>query len=186
VVGYLASTGTAEAHDPAAPSRGRVAKAPSAALVRLAALDQARPSQSPAPSPARTLVAALPTLSETALLRPMVEQSVEQNDPSASVEGNAERAPSGPGAGASTASGGTSAEPVSCAPSCPPKRKSVISRLPQIILHNLDHVPVLAAVIVPMTEGVTITPAEGLPAVTFALKPTKITRGSGLVAVGQF
>lgn len=76
-----------------------------------------------------------------------------------------------------------------CEPGCPPKRpspKSPMSLLPEVILRNLNEVPVLAAFIMPVTEGVTITPAEGLPAVTFTVKPTKFTRGSGLVAVSRF
>jgi hypothetical protein len=61
-----------------------------------------------------------------------------------------------------------------------------IRRLPRAIVDNLAGLPVLGAFVVPVTEGLTIENAEGLPVVTFAVKPTKFGRGSGFVASGRF
>jgi len=46
----------------------------------------------------------------------------------------------------------------------------------------------LSSVLLPAARGVTIAQiqTEGAPAVRLTVRPTKITRGSGLVAVGQF
>jgi hypothetical protein len=61
-----------------------------------------------------------------------------------------------------------------------------IARVPGVILEHLQELPVLGAFVVPVTRGVTIEPGEWLPALTFALAPTKIARGRGLVAIGRF
>lgn len=172
VAAYLASTAPACAHDtkPAgAPHAARSATAAPASL----------PLQVPVPLP------------DPALLLPIVVQS------QAASAGAAKSAPSPSPKDAKPASGEPTTVEVTpaaeappageaCEGECPAKRKSEISLLPELILRNLEEVPLLAVMMLPVTEGVTITPAEGLPAVTFAVKPTKITRGSGLVAVGKF
>jgi len=62
-----------------------------------------------------------------------------------------------------------------------------ITVLPQTILRNLGDMPIVGDVLItPVTRGYTIVPAEGLPAVTFTVKPTKVTRGNGLVAIAHF
>lgn len=62
-------------------------------------------------------------------------------------------------------------------------------RLPLLtdeILRELVELPLLDTVMAPVTRGVTFETVDGGPAVTFAVKPTKFTRGSGLVAIGRF
>ncbi len=54
------------------------------------------------------------------------------------------------------------------------------------LLEDMGDLPVLGAFLLPVTEGVTIPTFEGLTSLTFAVKPTKITRGSGVVAIGTF
>jgi hypothetical protein len=71
-------------------------------------------------------------------------------------------------------------------PQCLERPKSEIELLPEVILKNIVDTPVLGAFVTPVTEGVTFETVEGLPSVTVLVKPTKITRGSGLVAVGTF
>jgi hypothetical protein len=61
-----------------------------------------------------------------------------------------------------------------------------INLLPGVIFEQMAALPVLGAFVVPVTTGVTIEPGQGLPALTFAVKPTKITRGSGFVAIARF
>jgi hypothetical protein len=74
-----------------------------------------------------------------------------------------------------------------CAEDCQLKPATDITLLPQTILRNLGDMPIVGDVLItPVTTGYTIVPAEGMPAVTFTVKPTKITRGSGLVAVARF
>lgn len=73
-----------------------------------------------------------------------------------------------------------------CEDGCGPRPARGFSALPAVLLRELGEVPVLGAVIMPVTEGVTFTPFDGLPPVTFAVKPTKFTRGSGFVAIGTF
>jgi hypothetical protein len=72
-----------------------------------------------------------------------------------------------------------------CGDSCPPKPLN-LQLLPQEIMRNIDQVPVLDAVVTPVTTGVTLETLEGLPPVTITVKPTKITRGSGVIAVTRF
>ena len=71
-------------------------------------------------------------------------------------------------------------------PECLERPKSELELLPEVLLENITDTPVLGAFVTPVTEGVTFETAEGLPSVTVLVKPTKITRGSGLVAVGKF
>lgn len=56
------------------------------------------------------------------------------------------------------------------------------------LLGNGVPLQLLQSVIVPAARGVTIAEiqTEGAGAVTLSVRPTKITRGSGLVAVGRF
>lgn len=56
------------------------------------------------------------------------------------------------------------------------------------LLGNGVPLQLLESVIVPAARGVTIAEiqTEGAGAVTLSVRPTKITRGSGLVAVGRF
>jgi hypothetical protein len=61
-----------------------------------------------------------------------------------------------------------------------------IDLLPEVVFDTMEELPVVGLLVIPMTKGMTIDPGEGLPALTFAVKPTKITRGSGLVAIGHF
>ena len=61
-----------------------------------------------------------------------------------------------------------------------------IDLLPAVIFEQLEELPVLGLFVIPVTKGVTIDPGEGLPRLTFAVKPTKISRGSGLVAIARF
>jgi hypothetical protein len=74
-----------------------------------------------------------------------------------------------------------------CTDDCQLKPATDITVLPQTILRNLGEMPIVGDVfITPVTRGYTVVPAEGLPALTFTVKPTKITRGSGLVAFARF
>lgn len=127
---------------------------------------------------------ALPALSEPALLLPMIDPS--SITPAALEPGAADAARAATAGSTASATSGSEGEAEPCEQECAPKRKSPIALLPEVILRNLNEVPILAMVMLPVTEGVTITPGEGLPAVTFSVKPTKITRGSGLVAVSRF
>ena len=71
----------------------------------------------------------------------------------------------------------------------PAKLKSTGNKLLMFtdgLLEDMGDVPVLGAFILPVTEGVTVPTFEGLTSLTFAVKPTKITRGSGVVAIGTF
>jgi hypothetical protein len=61
-----------------------------------------------------------------------------------------------------------------------------IDLLPQLVFDELEDLPVLGAFVLPVTKGMTIEPGDGLPTLTFALKPTQIRRGSGLVAIARF
>lgn len=61
-----------------------------------------------------------------------------------------------------------------------------IDLLPEVVFEKMEELPVLGVFVIPMTKGMTLDPGEGLPVVTFAVKPTKITRGSGLVAIAHF
>jgi hypothetical protein len=55
------------------------------------------------------------------------------------------------------------------------------------LLEDMGELPVLGMFILPVTEGVTIPTFEGpLTSLTLAVKPTKIARGSGVVAIGTF
>lgn len=68
-------------------------------------------------------------------------------------------------------------------------RKSDAKKVPLLtedILRELGQLPLIETMMVPVTRGVTIETGDGTPALTFAVKPTKITRGSGLVAIGRF
>jgi hypothetical protein len=74
-----------------------------------------------------------------------------------------------------------------CMDDCQLKPATDITVLPQTILRNLGEMPIVGEVLItPVTRGYTVVPAEGLPALTFTVKPTKITRGSGLVAFARF
>jgi hypothetical protein len=61
-----------------------------------------------------------------------------------------------------------------------------INLLPEAIFEKAEALPVLGMFVLPVTKGVTLDPGQGLPAITFAVKPTKITRGNGLVAIARF
>jgi hypothetical protein len=61
-----------------------------------------------------------------------------------------------------------------------------IDLLPEVVFAKMEELPVLGVFVIPVTKGMTLDPGQGLPVVTFAVKPTKITRGSGLVAVAHF
>lgn len=75
----------------------------------------------------------------------------------------------------------------SCDKDCELSSSSEIKLLPQVVMKTLVEMPVVGTfLITPVTTGVTVAPVEGLPALTFAVKPTKITQGSGLVAIGRF
>jgi hypothetical protein len=164
VAAYLASAAPACAEDKAPPKSAHARKMASVAPPRMPLL---------------------PLRSEAAVLLPMTEPSPSTSSAPAT----------GPDAGTTAAATATApgaavpapnADGQTCEQDCPSKRKSAIALLPEVILRNINEVPLLAAFFMPVTEGVTITPAEGLPAVTFTVKPTKITRGSGLVAVSRF
>jgi hypothetical protein len=74
-----------------------------------------------------------------------------------------------------------------CTNECELRPATDIMVLPQTILRNLGEVPIVGDVLItPVTRGYTVVPAEGLPALTFTVKPTKITRGSGFVAFARF
>jgi len=73
--------------------------------------------------------------------------------------------------------------PEGCAKPCSPKP---VPLLTDDILRELGELPLIDTVMAPVTRGVTIQTEDGSPAVTFAVKPTKITRGSGLVAIRRF
>jgi hypothetical protein len=72
-----------------------------------------------------------------------------------------------------------------CGESCPPKPLN-LQLLPREIMRNIDQVPVLDAMVTPVTTGVTLEPLEGLPPVTITVKPGKITRGGGVIAITRF
>ena len=72
-----------------------------------------------------------------------------------------------------------------CGDNCPPKPLN-LQLLPREIMRNIDEVPVLDAVVTPVTTGVTLETLEGLPPVTITVKPTKLARGNGVVAVTRF
>lgn len=74
--------------------------------------------------------------------------------------------------------------PVTCTNPCGGPKK--LPGAPAELLRELGEVPVLGTVMVPVTRGVTIETGAGKPTLTLAVKPTKITRGSGLVAIGRF
>jgi hypothetical protein len=75
----------------------------------------------------------------------------------------------------------------SCDEACELSSSSELSLLPKVVMKTLVEMPVVGTfLITPVTTGVTVAPVEGLPALTFAVKPTKITQGSGLVAIGRF
>jgi hypothetical protein len=75
----------------------------------------------------------------------------------------------------------------SCDSACELSSSSEISLLPKVVMKTLVEMPVVGTfLITPVTTGVTVAPVEGLPALTFAVKPTKIAQGNGLVAIGRF
>lgn len=75
----------------------------------------------------------------------------------------------------------------SCDKDCELSSSSEISLLPKVVMRTLFEMPVVGAfLITPVTTGVTVAPVDGLPALTFTVKPTKVTQGSGLVAIGRF
>jgi hypothetical protein len=75
----------------------------------------------------------------------------------------------------------------SCDRACELSSSSEVSLLPKVVMRTLVAMPVVGTYfITPVTIGVTVAPVEGLPALTFAVKPTKIAQGSGLVAIGRF
>jgi hypothetical protein len=61
-----------------------------------------------------------------------------------------------------------------------------INLLPEAIFERFEALPVLGVFVVPLTRGVTVEPGQGLASITFAVKPTRVTRGSGLVVIGRF
>jgi hypothetical protein len=75
----------------------------------------------------------------------------------------------------------------SCDRACELSSSSEISLLPKVVMRTLVGMPVVGTfLITPVTTGVTVAPVDGLPALTFTVKPTQIAQGSGLVAVGRF
>ena len=58
--------------------------------------------------------------------------------------------------------------------------------LPELIFEKFEKMPVLGLFVMPMTKGLTVEPSEGLLSVTFAVRPTRIARGSALVAIARF
>jgi hypothetical protein len=75
----------------------------------------------------------------------------------------------------------------SCDRACELSSSSEVSLLPKVVMRTLVAMPVVGTyVITPVTTGVTVAPVEGLPALTFAVKPTKIAQGSGRVARARF
>lgn len=70
-----------------------------------------------------------------------------------------------------------------CAEPCVSLKKGPIT---DEIMRELVELPLVDTVMIPVTRGVTIETSDGTPAITLAVKPTKITRGSGLVAIKKF
>jgi hypothetical protein len=54
------------------------------------------------------------------------------------------------------------------------------------LLMRLGADPLLGTLMAPITRGVPISGGDGMPALAFAVIPTQITRGSGVVAIGRF
>ena len=54
------------------------------------------------------------------------------------------------------------------------------------VFQGIGALQILGSFVFPETRAVTIAHADGTPAVSFTVMPTKITRGSGLVAMGKF
>jgi len=73
---------------------------------------------------------------------------------------------------------------LACGDTCP--KPLNLQLLPQALMRDLENYPVLDAVVTPVVTGVTVQTLEGLPPVTITVKPTKITQGSGLIAVTRF
>jgi hypothetical protein len=61
-----------------------------------------------------------------------------------------------------------------------------INLLPEAIFERAQALPVLGLFVVPLLSGVTVDPGQGLPPVTFAVKPTRVTQGNGLTVIGRF
>jgi hypothetical protein len=79
------------------------------------------------------------------------------------------------------------AEPLpapACRRACDENGKSV--DIARELLHRLGTLPVLGAVMAPVTRGVLIPTGEGTPPLELTVIPTQIKRGSGLVATGRF
>ena len=73
-------------------------------------------------------------------------------------------------------------------PSAAPKNGMDAVELAQRLFDDQTPAELFTSVIAPAARGVTLAQIqpEGAPAVTLTVRPTKITRGSGLVAVGLF
>ncbi|HTV17058.1 MAG TPA: hypothetical protein VMG12_00265 [Polyangiaceae bacterium] len=72
----------------------------------------------------------------------------------------------------------------SCAAPCVTLEKGPITD--ELLREITEELPVIETVMIPVTRGVTIEAEDGSPAITLAVKPTKITRGSGIVAIKKF
>jgi hypothetical protein len=74
------------------------------------------------------------------------------------------------------------------APACTTKcrRRNKGHAIADELLNQLDTVPVLGAMMVPVTRGLMISTGEGTPPLELAVIPGRITRGSGFVAIGRF
>lgn len=74
--------------------------------------------------------------------------------------------------------------PPECKKACGRERTGHV--LADELLNQLDTVPVLGTVMVPVTRGVMIPTGEGTPPLKLAVVPTQFKRGSGFVAIGRF
>jgi hypothetical protein len=71
-----------------------------------------------------------------------------------------------------------------CTTACGRKNKG--HAIADELLNRLGTVPVLGAMMVPVTRGLMISTGEGTPPLKLAVVPGRITRGSGFVAIGRF
>ena len=71
-----------------------------------------------------------------------------------------------------------------CAAPCVPLKKGPITD--ELLRQITEELPLIDTMMIPVTRGVTIEAKDGSPALTLAVKPTKITRGSGIVAIKKF
>jgi len=54
------------------------------------------------------------------------------------------------------------------------------------VFQGLGALQILGSFIQPETHAVTVSEAEGSPAISFRVQPAKLRRGSGLIAIGNF